>query len=280
MKWLKADIRKIESLIVEGSTAALTYAALEGRLAIEKVVYERLQINHKYISPEDLKKWQPKYVVTKLIQEVDANVASSFTLSMSKDPVSPDEEFSQEKAEAIEYVEVGRQVGFDAKRLSKHWQALSSFLHVKVPLSSEEMISSYSDTEILKTKLSELLDLLRPISEGTLIMNSPGEDVYFHCECGVENIRKSQFLTDNQTVNCHNKDCNASWLVRFHDDRIVFEREIVSIKCAVCSAQNEFAKKTFFNMDRKQIAHFECKQCGASNEARWHLINVTPEKCH
>jgi hypothetical protein len=67
---IKSIIATIEALLAQGTPQAITYAALECRLAIEKVCYDRLKIAHDYISHHDLRRWQPQHVVQTLIAEV------------------------------------------------------------------------------------------------------------------------------------------------------------------------------------------------------------------
>ena len=68
---LDPAISKIEELLKENSEARIIYAALECRLAIERICYERLRLAHDYISHDDLKKWQPRDIVKILIQAVE-----------------------------------------------------------------------------------------------------------------------------------------------------------------------------------------------------------------
>lgn len=65
---LEPSISQIEVLMAENTEASLTYAALECRLAIERICYERLRLAHDYISNDDLKRWQPRDIVNILIQ--------------------------------------------------------------------------------------------------------------------------------------------------------------------------------------------------------------------
>ncbi len=78
MFWIKGANLKIKRLLNEGTSQSLTHAALECRLAIERVCYEKLTIVHDYISHDDLKRWQPRYVVETIVQEVNEDAASSF----------------------------------------------------------------------------------------------------------------------------------------------------------------------------------------------------------
>jgi hypothetical protein len=54
---LRRIIPTIEKLLAEETPQSITYAALECRLAIEKVCYERLKVVHDYIAHEDLRGW-------------------------------------------------------------------------------------------------------------------------------------------------------------------------------------------------------------------------------
>jgi hypothetical protein len=83
---LKAIIARIEQLVADHTPASVTYAALECRLAIEKICYERLIVAHSYIAREDLRGWRPGDVMTSLITQVDGRAASEQTLFISKQP--------------------------------------------------------------------------------------------------------------------------------------------------------------------------------------------------
>lgn len=76
---LKPTISQIQKLLKENTEASVTYAALECRLAIERICYERLRLAHDYISHDDLTKWQPSGIVRTLIQELDAHAAATRT---------------------------------------------------------------------------------------------------------------------------------------------------------------------------------------------------------
>ena len=129
---LEPTVSQIEKLLMENTEASVTYAALECRLAIERICYERLRIAHDYISHDDLRKWQPSDIVKTLIQEVDAKAAETFTLSVSRGPMpegSPPS--NREDSEAMEWLPVGTQVGFAPNKLGKLWNL--SLIHISEP---------------------------------------------------------------------------------------------------------------------------------------------------
>src|SRR5690242_6217362 len=82
MYWIKDYTDRVRALLSDGGAASLTYAALEIRLALERVCYERLRNAHQYISPNELKTWKPQYVVETLMKRVDPNIAREWTLQV------------------------------------------------------------------------------------------------------------------------------------------------------------------------------------------------------
>ena len=62
-------IERIQALLAEGTEQSITYAALEARLALEKVCYDRLRQAHDYISHAQLRRWQPRDVINTLMSD-------------------------------------------------------------------------------------------------------------------------------------------------------------------------------------------------------------------
>ncbi|MGB3795564.1 MAG: hypothetical protein WA957_04595, partial [Alteraurantiacibacter sp.] len=154
-------IKRIETLLADKTEASTTYAALEARLALEKVCYDRLRQRHNYISHEQLKRWQPGAVVLTLMKEVDAHLGQTMTLKIGKNPgVTPEND---------DYVEIGTEVGFNPKRIAKMWQALANLaLHVRLPKHSNDHISAYGDKAQIRAKVDEVVMELKRLSKGTM----------------------------------------------------------------------------------------------------------------
>ena len=147
MKDINKRIATIENLIKGDSVSGLTYAALECRITLELICYERLMISYGYTSYSDLRGWQPKQVVQQVAKEANELAAASLTVSVSKTPIDPkNPPRSAADFESFEYVELGKQVGFDVKEVGKLWNALSgSALHVQVPKSKDAQLSVYGN---------------------------------------------------------------------------------------------------------------------------------------
>lgn len=270
---LAPTIQRIRALLAEDNDASVTYAALEARLALEKVVYDRLRQRHDYISHEQLAKWQPGAVINQLISDVDADVTQTRTLRMAKQPaqgVKPDEN---------DFVEIGTEVGFDAKALAKMWNALAKLaLHVRLPKKSSDQIPDYGDRKKIRAKIDEVLVELERLSKGTMAFSGLGKTVTFECLCGAVNKRRAALLNNGQRVFCINPDCKASWKVKKLNDEFVFEAETYDVECQGCGQLIQLPWRVFFEMKFDQRATIVCQTCNHENFVVWRLAQVAPRE--
>lgn len=175
-------VRVIQELTSKGDPTSLTYAALECRLALEAICYERLRNNHKYLSHDDLRKWQPGQVINQLIQEIEPDVAKAFTLYVAR---GAPKEISVEGYNELEWVPLGEQSALPVRQMSKLWYALSKIaLHVSLPQSQEDEISIYAEPSELMPKIHETVQVLQEIAKGNLLGGSFGPDRVFQCNVG------------------------------------------------------------------------------------------------
>ncbi|WP_340250846.1 hypothetical protein [Sulfitobacter pontiacus] len=268
---LDPAISKIEELLKEGTEATITYAALECRLAIERICYERLRLAHDYISHDDLKKWQPRDIVKILIQEVDSSAAETFTVSISTS-VTPEgtTDLTLADYQAMDYSPIGTQVGFNPNKLGRLWNALANLaLHISLPINKADNLRHYGDKEAVSKKVSEALAEIKRISEGTLMFTGLGEEVSFSCECGSTNKRRLELLSDGQIVSCVKADCGESY--RFAKSDLLFERRTFEIVCQICDTRHHIAKKRVQKLRTDQPALFFCEGCGDTIQLSWRL---------
>lgn len=267
---LQPSIDAIECLVEQDTNSSLTYAALECRLTIERICYDRLRISHDYISHDDLKKWTPHGIVNVLLQEVDKNIATTFTLSISTTPNLEDKEPTKEDYEAMDFVPVGTQIGFDPKRLGKLWNALSNVaLHASVPKGKDDPLPQYGDKQKITPKVIDALEEFKRISEGTLIssgMLSTGGNVTFECECGAENKRRDGFLRSGQIISCINPTCRESYDFERRGDESWFSRRTFVVSCNKCSQTQKIPKKMIEKLKTNEHIFFDCAGKGCEEK--------------
>jgi len=270
---LQPIINSIRALLEENTEASVTYAALEARLAIEKVCYDRLRQRHDYISHDELRKWQPGAVIRTLMRDVDAHVAETITLSISKTPATPDVALEDEN-----YVNVGTEVGFDVYKIVKMWNAVSKLaLHVQLPKARGSAIPAYGEKEKIAAKVSEILVELERLSKGTMIFSGLGMEVSFVCDCGTENKRRASLLRDGQHVFCINPNCKFTWKAMKGKEGFAFEAVAVHVDCDRCQADNLIPWRFVTGMKYDELASFSCHTCGHKNLMKWQLMQAREE---
>jgi uncharacterized Zn-finger protein len=272
---LKPIITRINKLLTENADASVTYAALEARLALEKVCYDRLRQRHDYISHTELLKWQPGAIINKLIQDVDPHVAQTVVFSIGKTEAQ-----AGVALEDHDYVEVGTEIGFDPKRISKLWNALAKLaLHVSLPEQRDDYIPEYGDIDEIRGKVKEVVEELERLSQGTMSFSGMGEEVSFDCSCGVKNKRRAELLRDGQHIICFNYDCKYTWKVVKQGDSFEFEAVETSVFCVKCKADNSFPLRVFLDMKNGELGSFSCHTCKHKNYVTWKLMQADLPKC-
>lgn len=262
---LEPTISQIEKLLEENTEASVTYAALECRLAIERICYERLRLVHEYISHDDLKKWQPKDIVKTLIQEVDKHAATTLNISVAPDVPS---EYTAEGYEALDWKPLGTQIGFNPNKFGKLWNGLAKLaLHIEVPTSKDTTVKPYGDMQAIASKVKQALAEIKQISKGTLMSPGIGQEVSYKCVCGSKNKRRLEMLKDGQTINCINPDCNESY--GYVQSAMSFERRTFEIVCRACEASRDIPKRMVERLRTDQHIHFDCEGCSETIFVSW-----------
>jgi len=263
-------IQRIKALLEEDTEASVTYAALEARLALEKVCYDRLRQRHDYISHDQLRKWQPGAVVNTLIKEVDEHLGETMTLSIGTNPAQ-----AGVKPEDEEFVEVGTEIGFNPKRIAKMWQALAKLaLHVRLPEHKGDHIAEYGDKAQIRAKVAGVVAELERLAKGTMTFSGLGAEVSFDCSCGETNKRRAKLLRNGQHVHCINPDCKLTWKAVKEGGDFNFESVTVPINCDECSAANHMPWRYFLDMKHDEVGSFSCHACGHKNYVQWRLTQV------
>lgn len=273
---LESTIDRIRALLDQDTEQSVTYAALEARLGLEKVCYDRLRQRHDYISHAQLRKWQPGSVVNTLMAEVDPHVAHGGTLSISRKPAVPGV-----KPDDADYVEIGTEVGFDPKLVAKMWNALAKLaLHVRLPERKADHIPDYGDKAQVRAKVEEVVAELERLAEGTMSFSGVpiGGDLTFECKCGEKNRRRAALLREGQHVHCINPDCKQTWKAVKEGDCFGFEQVTIPVNCERCRAANHMPWRFFFEMKYDQYGTFSCHSCQHKNYVQWRLTQVAPEK--
>ncbi|MGP4846185.1 hypothetical protein ACTXGQ_18805 [Marinobacter sp. 1Y8] len=279
------DIRKriavIETLLDGESIENLTYAALECRLTIEQLCYDRLRHVLDLTSYTDLKGWTPKAVVRQVVEEANDLASTGLTLWMSKEPLSNVlDSLTPADYEELEYVKVGTQAELPFSKLGRLWQELSgAALHVRLPTDQGSRLEPYGPTESIRKRVIATLKELEKLSVETMIIGSPKPTYSFKCDgCGALIKRIEPLLMHGQTVSCPRDDeCKESYLIFKEREETLHARRVVNLICDYCSASEEIPFATVNKLKIGERLPYRCGSCDYLN-----IIRMIPvrEKIH
>ena len=200
---ISPHLERSKRLIEAGDEQSLVYAALELRLGLEVVCYEKLRLRLEYVSPEDIRDWRPKQVLEALQELVEPRIFEPAILEHAEEPAGQ---------EPKTWVQVGERKGMAPRRWSEIWNKLSRYLHVHEPQSRDSPVRAYPDASSLRNILLNVIAELEPLASAGDI-NFPGPVTYFHCTCGMRVQRPDATLQPGQVITCFNPNCLREWIV-------------------------------------------------------------------
>jgi hypothetical protein len=264
-------------LLAEDNAPSLTYAALECRLTIEIICYERLLHSHDYISPSDLKGWQPSNLVRQVSEEANELIDQGFELHISDAPVQEGAEpKTKEDYESFNYVKVGQQVGFKISKMGSLWNALSKVaLHVNFSTGIEEL-SPYGDADSVKTKVLDALTEFRKFVPNTLIGSGFGATYSFPCDiCSAQIRRKVELLKDKQVVGCFNPTCDESYTIHLDGPDITHSRRESLVRCKKCTSQIALPTRKAEKLRFGEVLEVLCPVCEDTTKVALQIMQET-----
>lgn len=276
-------VEVIEKLSEEGSDQSLTYAALECRITLEYLCYERFKMTYAYLSLDDLKGWRPKDVVKQVSEDVDSNIDQEFTLSISTESIEGRPLKTKEDYELLEYVALGTQSALNLLKIHKLWHALSNAaLHIPVPSIGSGELKLYQDKAKILKIVKSTVEYLRGIKGNLLMVGPLGEVFSFDCQaCGIKIKRPVKNLDSPLVVNCISPECKESYFLEPSEQEkdIKITRLIFKFKCQRCDEDLDVPSNIFKELRFDQQLNIVCGSCQASLELIMRpLIKVVEEQ--
>lgn len=190
--------------MVSNDPERLKYAALELRMAIEAVTYERAQSYDDDLPPSAYQTWQPKKLMEELLEiEPRADKPSSIAYGIEDVPGEP----------AKQMTSLGGEQVFGLKAIKGHYDALGSYLHSPTLKQLQEKGSL--DVARLKERCGAIVAALDAVLSSRVF-----------------NINFGSFTS----IACMNSDCGKPIRKR-HPHGV----EILAAKCYECDADYEIA---------------------------------------
>ncbi|WP_278404871.1 hypothetical protein [Pseudoalteromonas ruthenica] len=262
-------IELINTLLEQDTEQSLTYAALECRLTLEYLCYERFKLYFSYLSQNDLENWQPKHIIKQISDQINDDVSKEFSISVSAEKINGRTPKAKEEFESIEYTSLGTQSELKLNRLHSLWHGLSGVaLHIPVPSISSGNINIYGEKERIRKKVVDVISFLSGIKGNLLMGGSFGEDYSFNCyACSTKIKRPVESLLDTTVLSCINPKCKESYVIK-KDKNDDFEviRSIIKFSCPGCNQDLEVPLRYFQDLLFDQTLNIRCGKCDMLSE--------------
>lgn len=233
------------------SDERLKFAALELRMAMESLTYDRASAFKDEFPPQEYGTWQPKKVMAVLL-EIDPRADKDSSLAIGGETV-PGQPASSLHA-------LGSEKVLNMSVLRKHYDALGSYLHV--PTMKQALEQTPIDFMKFRARCEELATFVEEVLASRIFNVTLGNFSHIDCANCHKPIRK-RLPTGQKEVIAECYECFASYtIVTQGDGQVVWEPQQHEIECA---NPNCHAKTVLWDREVKVGACWKCNACQGRN---------------
>jgi hypothetical protein len=255
----RVHVAAARTLLESGQDTALPYAALELRMAMEAIAYDKLRAYVDRLPEQVLARWQAPQAIRALLEfEPHANREKRVAFGRQDAIGVP----------AATMHVIGETRSFDLTWLRSAYNTLGSFLHLPSPRRAAQAADPASLAKVRDTLVDILAEVDR-VASATL-EGRMARVVYFSCELCERTVwcNEDAVRTTKRAV-CLDSSCSAVHTAEISaDDEFTFLLDATDAECVECHAVTE--------VERRHLAlgaTFRCSSCSAEYE----FTNVTWE---
>lgn len=200
----KAALERANGEIESKIDVRLRYAALELRICIEAVTYDRAQCYEELLAPDVYSKWQPQRLMESLI-EIEPHANEGPTVHFLDE--------SNAEARLPTWVSLGKETVFTLKDIRDEYHALGSFVH----LPNLDKAATGTNFEKMRTRCIHISSKL------TEVLSSPVFNAVFQnivelpCDsCGNTILKHVPAHAASVEAKCYK--CNAAYKISAQED--------------------------------------------------------------
>lgn len=230
----------------------LKYAALELRMAMEAITYDRAIAYKDEFPPEEYETWQPQKVMLVLL-EIDSIADQNRSIAFA--PMKHDGSVPSEM------ISLGTDVVLNMRVLKKHYHAIGSYLHM---LSMKNMRAGESIDYIkFRKRCDDIYTYLEGVLASKCYNVTLGRFATLKCQSCKSPVRKRISSGQKEVVaECY--QCKASYtLTKESDGKVKWTPCSQEIFCSNSDCQHPIILWQY------QVAvgkHWKCTECGGQNE--------------
>lgn len=249
---------RAQVLLAEATPERLRYAALELRLCMEALTYEKLRAFSNIVPEEVLRTtWQPPQAVKALL-EFEPSADQTFVLYAGR------EKEDGKPVKEMKYV--GTHSSLRLRWLRKHYNKLGNLLH-----SPADGDPNSQDVTTLKEYLAEVIaDLQEPL-RSTITGGILREVFNFACfVCGKPVIANAETVREKKKAVCLNPICKAEYFAELDETgQSTFQLMVTLLKCVAEGCEGVAQVE---NRKLDVGAEFTCPKCSLRHvivERQW-----------
>lgn len=240
-------LARAKELLDKESPIHIRYAALELRMCMEAITYEKLRASAKHIPEDLLRMWQPPQAVKALL-EYEPNTDKGYTLYAGVEDVPG--------VPAKEMKYIGAHKPFKLKWLRKNYNKIGKFLHF--PNGPEDDLNIVKAKTYLNSVVSQIEDVLSSNITGGWL----SEVNVFECElCNKPIIVGNPKLEKTNSAVCLNPNCGGEYFAEKVKNGWEFKLKISEFECVNCGSLNP--------VENRKIDigyYFTCSNCGEKHQ--------------
>jgi hypothetical protein len=247
----RSALSRARHALDSGDDASLRYVALELRMALECLVYERAHRYKEELSNKKLSTWQPKQLLNILL-EIDPYADKTATISFGLE-----EEYGV-PAKVVRTIGTDRVISL--KEIKDYYDRIGSYLHTPTLEQSER--GKGLPGEKLRNSCEDLFKIVES-SLSSKVWNSDFKITSSRdCEdCGTKIVRRVRGTADSFEATCI--ECGASYaLARTEDDKFNWNANTREIECANPACR---AGQVVWQRDIALGKRWTCRSCGGKN---------------
>jgi hypothetical protein len=224
-------VQRARKLLASSDAFAVSYAALELRMAIEAITYDKLRVYAPRLPAAVLEKWQPPQAMKALLQ-FEPWAASNSRLR-----------FAEQRGETGElgpWIDLGEHRSFGVTWLRKAYNSLGSMLHAPSPRQSQSGRTEQQRRGEWRAGVESILEEVARVSESQMT-STLAQIVQFDCAaCGALVLCNEEGARASGTAVCLAPSCAAEHRVQLESNGEVLvtliATEFECIRCKVPTA--------------------------------------------
>ena len=241
----------------------LKYAALELRMAMESLTYDRAKAYKNEFPPDEYETWQPRKVMAVLL-EIDATADKDSTLSygIEETPGQP----------ASQMTMLGTETVLNMEKLRRHYDALGSFLHV--PTLKQTRSGKGHDREKLRARCTEIAEYIEKVLASPVHNVTLGNFATMDCaECGKPIRKRMPASAESIETECFS--CKASYTIKdIGGGQVHWESHIHEVACGNKDCGH---KIQIWRRELAAGATWNCPCCAGQNTITYGLRHDPPK---